>query len=143
VLGTGIASTRVERARPAWILVRPLAALGRQQRSRPIRVRPADAGQVRIGIRAGEVDLGGVQVVIVFAQRLGCEHDLAAKGPFVGATLADLADDAAGGTTVLRAVTTDIGFLLVDRTERQAEAAQIGQRLSAEIAVDVVRVLRY
>ena len=93
-----------------------------------------------VGIRQSRWMQHGIR--IRFDQRLRRVDDLSAEMELVAATLADLADHAAVGTTVLGAVTASVGFLLLDRTVGQLETADIGHRIAAEIAVDVIGVFR-
>lgn len=63
--------------------------------------------------------------------------------PLVGTALAHLADDAASRAAVLGAVATRIGFLLVDRAIRKAEAAEVVEWIGDVNAVNVISVFRH
>src|SRR5690606_24439771 len=86
----------------------------------------------RVFVASGQVQIGIVNVPLFGPQLCRLEHHLSTELPVVGTTLTDLADHAAGRTTVLGCVTADVGLLLRDRAVRQREAAQVRQRFTGE-----------
>src|SRR6185437_2767447 len=93
----------------------------------------------QLALRAVLVDV--VPVLRIGVQVLRGPLDLPAEVPLVGAALADLADHAAVGTAIGRAVTAAQDFLLVDGAVREGDAAEAAQRVGGVEAVEVVRVL--
>ena len=107
-----------------------------------------DRGRPRLVVAATAIDIAARAVAVDVVEILGIALQvgrrplhLAAEMPFVGTAFADLADHAAVGAAIGRAITATEDFLLIDGAIGQGQAAEAAQRIGRVEAVDVVRVL--
>ena len=107
-----------------------------------------DCGRPRLVVAATAIDIAARTVTVDVIEVLGialqvgrCPLHLATEMPLVGTALADLADHAAVGATVGRAIAATEDFLLIDGAVGQGQAAEAAQRIGRVETVDVVRVL--